>query len=135
VIIGGNGCGKSNIFSAIQFVLSDEFSHLKAEERQQLIHENNSNTRLMTAFVEIILDNSDHRMPFDSNNISIRRQIGLKKDQYFINGKIISYSDVVNLLETAGFSRSNPYYIVKQGFNCLLNPFFVHLINYQLIVI
>ena len=24
-------------------------------------------------------------------------------------------SDVMNLLESAGFSRSNPYYIVKQG--------------------
>ena len=24
-------------------------------------------------------------------------------------------ADVVNLLESAGFSRSNPYYIVKQG--------------------
>lgn len=26
-----------------------------------------------------------------------------------------SKSDVMNLLESAGFSRSNPYYIVKQG--------------------
>lgn len=29
----------------------------------------------------------------------------------FINRK----NDVMNLLESAGFSRSNPYYIVKQG--------------------
>ena len=26
-----------------------------------------------------------------------------------------SKNDVMNLLESAGFSRSNPYYIVKQG--------------------
>ena len=26
-----------------------------------------------------------------------------------------SKSDVMNLLESAGFSRSNPYYVVKQG--------------------
>ena len=26
--------------------------------------------------------------------------------------------DVMNLLESAGFSRSNPYYIVKQGKVC-----------------
>ena len=26
-----------------------------------------------------------------------------------------SKTDVMNLLESAGFSRSNPYYIVKQG--------------------
>ena len=30
----------------------------------------------------------------------------------FIN---FSKTDVMNLLESAGFSRSNPYYIVKQG--------------------
>ena len=28
-------------------------------------------------------------------------------------------ADVMNLLESAGFSRSNPYYIVKQGKVCL----------------
>ena len=30
-----------------------------------------------------------------------------------------SKSDVMNLLESAGFSRSNPYYIVKQGKVCI----------------
>lgn len=28
---------------------------------------------------------------------------------------MVPRNDVVNLLESAGFSRSNPYYIVKQG--------------------
>ena len=28
-------------------------------------------------------------------------------------------TDVMNLLESAGFSRSNPYYIVKQGKVCV----------------
>ena len=41
--------------------------------------------------------------------------IGSKKDQYFLNKKVVPKSDVMNLLESAGFSRSNPYYIVKQG--------------------
>lgn len=41
--------------------------------------------------------------------------IGAKKDQYFLNKKMVPRTDVMNLLESAGFSRSNPYYIVKQG--------------------
>lgn len=41
--------------------------------------------------------------------------IGSKKDQYFLDKKNVTKSDVMNLLESAGFSRSNPYYIVKQG--------------------
>lgn len=45
----------------------------------------------------------------------LRRVIGAKKDQYFLNKKVVPRSDVMNLLESAGFSRSNPYYIVKQG--------------------
>lgn len=41
--------------------------------------------------------------------------IGAKKDQYFLNKKVVPRTEVVNLLESAGFSNSNPYYIVKQG--------------------
>ena len=34
VVVGRNGSGKSNFFYAIQFVLSDEYSHLRPEQRQ-----------------------------------------------------------------------------------------------------
>ena len=49
-------------FAAIQFVLSDEFSHLREEQRQALLHEG-TGPRVISAFVEIIFDNSDNRMP------------------------------------------------------------------------
>ena len=45
----------------------------------------------------------------------LRRVIGSKKDNYFLNKKMVPRSEVMNLLESAGFSRANPYYIVKQG--------------------
>lgn len=54
-------------------------------------------------------------MPIDKEEISLKRVIGAKKDQYFLNKKNVPRSEVVNLLESAGFSNSNPYYIVKQG--------------------
>ncbi|RWS27390.1 structural maintenance of chromosomes protein 3-like protein 2, partial [Leptotrombidium deliense] len=114
VIVGRNGSGKSNFFYAIQFVLSDEFSHLRPDQRQQLLHEG-TGQRIMIAYVEIIFDNSDSRLPIDDTEVTLRRQIGLKKDQYYLNKKIHTRSDVMNVLESAGFSRSNPYYIVKQG--------------------
>uniref|UniRef100_A0A8W4FP66 Structural maintenance of chromosomes protein n=1 Tax=Sus scrofa TaxID=9823 RepID=A0A8W4FP66_PIG len=93
VIVGRNGSGKSNFFYAIQFVLSDEFSHLRPEQRLALLHEG-TGPRVISAFVEIIFDNSDNRLPV--SNCFLK-------------------NDVMNLLESAGFSRSNPYYIVKQG--------------------
>lgn len=114
VVVGRNGSGKSNFFSAIQFVLSDEFTHLRPEQRQNLLHEG-VGQRLGSAYVEIIFDNSDNRVPIDKEEISLKRVIGAKKDQYFLNKKNVPRSEVVNLLESAGFSNSNPYYIVKQG--------------------
>ncbi len=45
----------------------------------------------------------------------LRRSIGLKKDEYYLDKKHVTKHDVINLLESAGFSRSNPYYIVQQG--------------------
>ncbi|XP_037558271.1 structural maintenance of chromosomes protein 3-like [Dermacentor silvarum] len=107
VIVGRNGSGKSNFFYAIQFVLSDEFSHLRPEQRQALLHEG-TGPRVLNAFVEIIFDNSDNRLPVDKEEVSLRRVIGSKKDQYFLNKKMVTRTDVMNLLESAGFSRSNP---------------------------
>ncbi|RDD37399.1 Structural maintenance of chromosomes protein 3 [Trichoplax sp. H2] len=114
VIVGRNGSGKSNFFFAIQFVLSDEFSHLRPEQRQQLLHEG-TGPRVVSAFVEIVFDNSDGRIPIENDEVRIRRVIGAKKDQYYLEKKNVTKTDVMNLLESAGFSRSNPYYIVKQG--------------------
>lgn len=114
VVVGRNGSGKSNFFLAIQFVLSDEFSHMRQEERQQLLHEG-TGPRVVSAYVEIIFDNTDNRIPIDKDEITLRRVIGSKKDQYFLDKKNVTKTDVMNLLESAGFSRSNPYYIVKQG--------------------
>jgi len=69
----------------------------------------------MSAFVEIIFDNSDDRFPTGKSELVLRRTIGMKKDEYSLDRKNATKSDVMNLLESAGFSRSNPYYIVPQG--------------------
>lgn len=69
----------------------------------------------MSAYVEIIFDNSDDRFPTGKPELVLRRTIGTKKDEYTLDRKNATKSDVMNLLESAGFSRSNPYYIVPQG--------------------
>lgn len=114
VIVGRNGSGKSNFFAAIRFVLSDAYTQMGREERQALLHEG-SGSAVMSAYVEIIFDNSDERFPTGRDEVVLRRTIGLKKDEYSLDRKNATKSDVMNLLESAGFSRSNPYYIVPQG--------------------
>lgn len=114
VIVGRNGSGKSNFFAAIRFVLSDAYTQMGREERQALLHEG-SGSAVMSAYVEVIFDNSDDRFPTGGNEVVLRRTIGLKKDEYSLDKKVVTKSDVKNLLEAAGFSSSNPYYIVPQG--------------------
>ncbi|KAG0023242.1 Structural maintenance of chromosomes protein 3 [Podila clonocystis] len=114
VIVGRNGSGKSNFFAAIRFVLSDAYTNMGREERQSLLHEG-SGAATMSAYVEIIFDNSDNRFPTGKEELVMRRTIGLKKDEYSLDKKSVTKSDVMNMLESAGFSRSNPYYIVPQG--------------------
>jgi len=114
VVVGRNGSGKSNFFAAIRFVLSDSYTGMGREERQALLHEG-SGSAVMSAYVEIIFDNSDERFPTGKDEVILRRTIGLKKDEYSLDRKNATKSDVMNLLESAGFSRSNPYYIVPQG--------------------
>ncbi|KAI1489336.1 condensin complex component SMC3 [Biscogniauxia mediterranea] len=114
VIVGRNGSGKSNFFAAIRFVLSDAYTQMSREERQALLHEG-SGSAVMSAYVEVIFDNSDDRFPTGNKEVILRRTIGLKKDEYSLDKKVVTKSDVTNLLEAAGFSRSNPYYIVPQG--------------------
>ncbi|KIK63824.1 hypothetical protein GYMLUDRAFT_40909 [Collybiopsis luxurians FD-317 M1] len=115
VVVGRNGSGKSNFFAAIRFVLSDAYTSMSAEERQSLLHEGVSATTTLSAYVEIIFDNSDQRFPTGNDTVILRRTVGLKKDEYSLDKKSTSKADVMNLLESAGFSKSNPYYIVPQG--------------------
>lgn len=70
----------------------------------------------MSAYVEIIFDNTEG-VTFQNgkDELTLRRTIGLKKDEYSLDRKNATKQDVMQLLESAGFSRSNPYYIVPQG--------------------
>ncbi|GAA6063023.1 hypothetical protein JCM10212_001802 [Sporobolomyces blumeae] len=143
LLVGRNGSGKSNFFSAIRFVLSDAYTSLSREERQALLHDGTAASgastaggggggrgggagggaaaggvlggATMSAFVEIEFDNSDGRFPTNKPSLLLRRTIGLKKDEYQLDRKSTSKGEVMSLLESAGFSRSNPYYIVPQG--------------------
>ncbi|GMN46975.1 hypothetical protein TIFTF001_016156 [Ficus carica] len=113
-VVGANGSGKSNFFHAIRFVLSDLFQNLRSDDRHALLHEG-AGYQVSSAFVEIVFDNSDNRIPVDKEEVCLRRTITPKKDDYFFDGKHITKTEVMNLLESAGFSRSNPYYVVQQG--------------------
>ena len=73
--------------SAIVCVLSwiDATILYTQEERLALLHEG-SGSAAVNAFVEIVFDNSDQRFMSDSTSdeVVLRRTIGLKKDEFFL---------------------------------------------------
>lgn len=113
VVTGRNGAGKSNFFAAIRFVLSDDFARLSQQERKSLLHE--SSTPTLFASVEIVFDNTDRRIPTASDEVRVKRSIGFQKDDYALNGQAMTRTEIMAHLSVAGFSKSNPYYIVPQG--------------------
>eukprot|EP00834_Sanchytrium_tribonematis_P005249 NODE_305_length_10201_cov_0.856464.p1 type:complete len:1078 gc:universal NODE_305_length_10201_cov_0.856464:1467-4700(+) len=110
VICGRNGSGKSNFFWALRFVLGESYMHLSKQERQSLIKDGET-----FAFVQVKFDNADRRFPTDSDEMVLRRTISLKRDEFTVDGKNLTKTEISNLLEAAGFSSSNSYYIVPQG--------------------
>ena len=114
VVVGRNGSGKSNFFAAIRFVLGDAYTQMGREERQALLHEGHGSAT-MSAFVELVFAETEGRFATPNDELTLRRTIGLKKDEYSVDRKNTTKHEVMQMLETAGFSRANPYYIVPQG--------------------
>lgn len=114
VVVGRNGSGKSNFFAAIRFVLGDAYTQMGREERQALLHEG-SGSAIMSAYVELVFADCQDRFQSANDELVLRRTIGQKKDEYSVDRKNTTKHEVLQMLETAGFSRANPYYIVPQG--------------------
>ena len=43
-----------------------------------------------SAYVEVVFDNSDGRLPVDRSEVRLRRTVGLKKDEYSLDKKHIT---------------------------------------------
>ncbi|WFD34909.1 Structural maintenance of chromosomes protein 3 [Malassezia cuniculi] len=115
VVVGRNGSGKSNFFAAVRFVLGDAYVSLSREEREALLYDSNASSATVSAYVEITFDNEDGRFPTGGDSVVIRRTISASKDDYTIDKQAATKRELNTLLESAGFSRTNPYYIVPQG--------------------
>jgi len=114
VMTGRNGSGKSNLFAAVRFLLGDLNVGSSSEDRLKYLHSYGGNT-VQSGYVEILFDNSDFRFPNDKSEFALRRTFGASKDEYSIGNTKLTKQDVRNMFEAAGFSSSNPYYIVQQG--------------------
>ncbi|KAM0683732.1 Structural maintenance of chromosomes protein 3 [Mitosporidium daphniae] len=101
--------------SAIRFVLNDAYARLGAEERLALIHDAEAAGTDATAWVEILFENSDLRIPTGKTEVAIKRTLTRQADHFSVDGRVLTRGELNSLLQAAGFSQSNPFYIVPQG--------------------
>ncbi len=119
-IVGPNGCGKSNIIDAIQWVMGESSAkHLRGDSMADVIF-NGSGTRkpVGQASVEIIFDNNDAKIGgqyASYGEISVKRQVGRDgQSSYFLNGARCRRRDITGLFLGTGIGARS-YSIIEQG--------------------
>ena len=117
-ISGPNGSGKSNILDAIQFAMGEnKWKVLRGQgSLRSLIHdiEGKRHGPKLTR-VRVQFDNTDRKIPVDSDIVTITREMGDKGDSdYFLDSKKIKRSRILDLLDmaNAGLGQLNA---VQQG--------------------
>ncbi|MBQ4218948.1 MAG: chromosome segregation protein SMC [Butyrivibrio sp.] len=116
-IVGPNGSGKSNVADAVRWVLGEQrIKQLRGGSMQDVIF---SGTELRKplgyAFVAITLDNSDHSLAIDYDEVTVSRRLYRSgESEYMINGSVCRLKDVNELFMDTGIGKEG-YSIIGQG--------------------
>lgn len=116
-IVGPNGSGKSNVADAVRWVLGEQSAKsLRGSKMEDVIF---SGTQLRkpqgSAYVAITLDNSDHSLPIDYNEVTVARRVYRSgESEYLINGTVSRLKDVYSLFFDTGIGKEG-YSIIGQG--------------------
>ncbi|NOY85677.1 MAG: chromosome segregation protein SMC [Deltaproteobacteria bacterium] len=119
VVVGPNGCGKSNIVDAVRWTLGEQSAKLLRGQMMEDVIFNGSDRRKPMGLAEVTLlfdnDGSLNGQWKDYAEISISRRLyRTGESDYIINGVPCRLKDVKELLADAGGS-SRGYSIVEQG--------------------
>ncbi len=116
-ISGPNGSGKSNILDAIIFAMGENKPKvMRVDKLRSLIHDIEGNRRgPKMARSSVHFDNSDRKIPVDSDLVEITREMdGSGENTYYLNKKKTNRSHILDLLDmaNAGLGQLNA---VQQG--------------------
>lgn len=116
-IVGPNGSGKSNVADAVRWVLGEQrIKQLRGASMQDVIF---SGTELRkpvgSAYVAITLDNSDHSLAIDYDEVTVARRLYRSgESEYLLNGTVCRLKDVNELFYDTGIGKEG-YSIIGQG--------------------
>ena len=116
-IVGPNGSGKSNVADSVRWVLGEQrIKQLRGASMQDVIF---SGTELRKplgyAYVAITLDNSDHQLAIEYDEVTVARRIYRSgESEYLLNGTPCRLKDVNELFYDTGIGKEG-YSIIGQG--------------------
>lgn len=116
-IVGPNGSGKSNVADAVRWVLGEQSAkQLRGASMQDVIFAGTENRKpLGYAYVAITLDNSDHSLAIDFNEVTVARRVYRSgESEYLINGNPCRLKEVSELFYDTGIGKEG-YSIIGQG--------------------
>jgi chromosome segregation protein len=116
-IVGPNGSGKSNVSDAIRWVLGEQsMKHLRGKKSTDIIFAGSSGKGQMSvASVSLTIDNTDHRLPVDYDELVIGRRVYRSgESEYVVNGNVVRLIDLQILLAKSQFGHGS-YSVVGQG--------------------
>ena len=116
-IVGPNGSGKSNVADAVRWVLGEQrVKQLRGGNMQDVIFSGTEMRKpLSYATVSIVMDNADHHLPIDYNEVTITRKLYRSgESEYLINGSVCRLKDINEMLYDTGIGKEG-YSIIGQG--------------------
>ncbi|MGN0305124.1 MAG: chromosome segregation protein SMC [Lachnospiraceae bacterium] len=116
-IVGPNGSGKSNVADAVRWVLGEQrIKQLRGASMQDVIFSGTESRKpLSYAYVAITLDNSDHQLAIDYDEVTVARRLYRSgESEYLINGSACRLKDVNELFYDTGIGKEG-YSIIGQG--------------------
>ncbi|HXK34035.1 MAG TPA: AAA family ATPase, partial [Dehalococcoidia bacterium] len=116
-VVGPNGTGKTNVADALRWVLGEHASRtIRARKTEDVIFAGSDRRPPMgIAEVSITLDNSEHWLPIDFDEVVVaRRAYRSGENEYLINNSKVRLRDVVDLFMRAEVGQ-NSYAFLGQG--------------------
>ncbi|MCM1049954.1 MAG: chromosome segregation protein SMC [Clostridiales bacterium] len=116
-IVGPNGSGKSNVADAVRWVLGEQrIKQLRGASMQDVIFSGTEMRKALGyAYVAITLDNSDHQLAIDYDEVTVSRRLYRSgESEYMINGAPCRLKDVNELFYDTGIGKEG-YSIIGQG--------------------